>query len=227
MLPASGVDGGATTPTLDGAAASEAASSGCRTTADCPKGTTCQIPRGCTALGSCEPPPDSCAIFVAPPPPVCGCDGKTYYSDCEARRAGVNVAREGACTIDPSCEGVSCAVINDCCQCAAYDKAKPPVPGPACLINCDVSSCEGKGITQPQAYCLAGMCFLTKGNGTCTADTDCGLVNNCCACMALPAALATIVDNQCAADCAWGQCGFKGIGSVKARCLGGRCRLAF
>lgn len=213
---------------LDGASPGPDGQAGCRTNVDCPRGTYCQISRGCavtTDPGVCQPRPDSCPETVAPPPPVCGCDGKTHYSACEAQRLGVNVARQGACTNDPACEGISCDVVNSCCQCEAYDKARPPL-FKACAVLCDAPRCESMGIGKPQAYCLAGMCWLTSAS-SCSVDADCALVNDCCACMALPVAQAKVVENQCAADCAWGSCGAKGIGSVKARCLGGTCRLAF
>ncbi len=47
------------------------------------------------ALGRCVARPTSCPPVTQP---VCGCDGVTYASLCEARRAGVDTAAEGACT---------------------------------------------------------------------------------------------------------------------------------
>jgi hypothetical protein len=47
--------------------------------------------------GICRPVPDVCYLVVAP---VCGCDDKTYNNDCFAARAGVSVAKKGACEGD-------------------------------------------------------------------------------------------------------------------------------
>ncbi len=44
--------------------------------------------------GSCDAKPDFCPALVMQ---VCGCDGKTYNNGCEANRAGVSVAKSGAC----------------------------------------------------------------------------------------------------------------------------------
>jgi hypothetical protein len=64
----------------------------------CDKGLFCEARAGvCTlfAGGRCtrRPPARSCAGFR----PVCGCDGKTYQSDCQRRAAGVSKLADGRC----------------------------------------------------------------------------------------------------------------------------------
>jgi hypothetical protein len=84
--------------------------------------------------------------------PVCGADGKTYPSRCDADCAGVVVAHDGACTAPPKDAGADgplgrCDQDTDCesrpagdCSCAQLCAAKtdpePPPPKFRCGIVC-------------------------------------------------------------------------------------------
>ena len=65
----------------------------------CAEGLSCQMTAGqchtvADAAGVCRWPPQACTMIYAP---VCGCDGKTYPSACNAASKGVSVATEGEC----------------------------------------------------------------------------------------------------------------------------------
>lgn len=69
--------------------------SGCYSNSDCMSNSYCQRPTGiCGGAGKCSTKPELCAAVYVP---VCGCDGRTYPSSCDAAGAGVSIAHPGTC----------------------------------------------------------------------------------------------------------------------------------
>jgi Kazal-type serine protease inhibitor domain len=68
----------------------------------------CQLPAGqCSAAdvpGICAKAPDFCMRVSRP---VCGCNGKTYMNECEARKARVAIDTTGACKKQPTTDGTA------------------------------------------------------------------------------------------------------------------------
>ena len=65
---------------------------------DCGMGAYCYGDIGvCTGPGECKPAPFTCGVQGGDNVPVCGCDGITYPSMCEAQKADIPVLKYGEC----------------------------------------------------------------------------------------------------------------------------------
>jgi hypothetical protein len=69
----------------------------CSATAPCSKNKFCELPSCSSSLGMCTFTPKSCAAPSADSA-VCGCNGKSYNSDCLRQKAKVPAATPGRCT---------------------------------------------------------------------------------------------------------------------------------
>lgn len=131
--------------------------------------------------GSCEPKPQVCPQIDAP---ACGCDGKTYSSDCAAHAAGVSVASEGACTTPPgpTCggdTGVTCDAGSFCEYPATAQCGRRGDTGTCTLIpeGCDtlyqpVCGCDGN--TYPNACYALREQVSVASTGACDGGDTCG-----------------------------------------------------
>lgn len=102
------------------------------------------------ATATCKERPEVCPEIYAP---VCGCDGKTYSSACDAAGNGVGYEREGPCDSGRICAGIAglqCPEEQFCVMevglCLAPDASgtcrEPPT---ACdTVYAPVCGCDGK-----------------------------------------------------------------------------------
>ena len=117
----------------------------------------CAKPFGnCVGRGRCTPRPVDCRYSTGP---VCGCDEKTYATECTAAIAGVNVVHAGVCAGD-SCAGDADCTRGQICQklfgnCGSRGFCVPKPIGPCnCPLLTDlVCGCDGKTYDTCQAGC--------------------------------------------------------------------------
>ncbi|MBI5502014.1 MAG: hypothetical protein HY907_17360 [Deltaproteobacteria bacterium] len=145
--------------------------SGCRPDAgDCPAGERCDV-RGCGAgaTGTCVPAPADC---TADWNPVCACDGKSYWNDCErlaaeAARSGDGACATGNCIPWPLGECASdevCAWIGCLPSALGTCVARPS----SCAAGgADTCACDGVTYANPCAALDTGMPM--EHAGACTS----------------------------------------------------------
>jgi hypothetical protein len=141
----------------------------------CADGEFCNFPPdafcgAADATGTCEPI-DPTGVCTAELAPVCGCDGLTYGNACEAHRAGVSVASDGACggacggLLGLICEpGEFCNFAPDAfCGAADQTGVCEPIPEACIEIFQPVCGCDDQTYSNSCFANAAGVAVASEG----------------------------------------------------------------
>lgn len=126
-------------------------------------------PTDCAGAGLCRPKPDTCGASTGS---VCGCDGVTYASACEAGHQGISVASAGACVAGCGADG-GCPAGLVCSQCDVFGlctDAAALCASASAELSC---GCDGRTWGSQCERAQAGVGLQHLGACVCGSNSDC------------------------------------------------------
>ena len=226
-----GTGGTSGAPKTGGAGGSTGKTCGGLAGASCATGEFCDLLAGsCNvsdATGTCvvKKKTGDCPVFDVAPPPVCGCDGKPYYDDCERQVAGVFKKSDGVCptadagvimtpTLPAACQvDGDCCVAVDSCTAVAYLVGRTEYPTMVASIpgiSSGVETCVHCISPAVQVRCNGGFCAGEKlpssSSTTSLTSSHCGYISVSDAGASTGSAHAAVDAGTAAGPSTWG-CG--------------------